>query len=150
MSTLTIINYTQSGIEFNPIETDDQTNTAKTPEKPRENKLTSSLSEQVEKRSPSEENGNMLSMYTIESHSSEYIAYNTRSIIEKLDNELALWQNTNPDEAFPYISNVKDLLEQNEEYLTQKDENRLLLSLLQLIFQNNNWENIEHEDIKID
>lgn len=149
MSILTIINYTQSGITFGPIETDGQTNIDKMPETPRENKFTSPLSEQVEERSPLKENGNILSAYTIESHSIEYIAYNTRSIIERLDNELALWQNTNPDEAFPYISNIKDLLEQNEEYLTQKDENRLLISLLQLIFQNNNWENIEQEDIKI-
>lgn len=147
MSTRSIIDYNKSSTTFGAIEESRQTNIPKVPETAKENKFTS-LQEWAEERVPLQENGNMFSVYAIKSYSPEYIAYNTKLIIDKLDNELALWQKTNPDDAFPYISNIKDLLEENEEYLTQKDENRLLLSLLELIFQNNNWENIEQEDIK--
>lgn len=148
MSTLQMIDYSQSSNTFCALEEPRQTNIpTKVPERPKEDKFTS-LQEWAEERVPLKENGDMFSVYAIKSYSSEYIAYNTKSIIEKLDSELALWQKTNPDDAFLYISNIKDLLEENEEYLTQKDENRLLLSLLELIFQNNNWENIDQEDIK--
>lgn len=148
MSTLAIIDYNKSITKFGVVEEPRQTNMpTKAPEIPKEEKLTS-LQEWVEEQVPLKENGNMFSVYAIKSYSPEYIAYNTRLIIEKLDSELALWQKTNPNEAFSYISNIKDLLEQNEEYLTQKDENRLLVSLLELIFQNNNWENIDQKDIK--
>lgn len=82
------------------------------------------------------------------SYSESYTRFNTQSLINSLDEQLSKWEEVGTDDALLYINEIKLLLEKNIEYLEEDDENRILLSLLELIFQNNNWEDFTEKEIK--
>lgn len=84
----------------------------------------------------------------IRGYSEGYVEFNTQSLINSLDKELQSWETLGTEEALPHISNIKELLAKNSQYLVHKSENRVLFSLLELVFQNNNWDSIDQGDIK--
>ncbi|HEV2339643.1 MAG TPA: hypothetical protein VGT05_02620 [Patescibacteria group bacterium] len=93
------------------------------------------------------ENGDN-NIYYRTNYSSNYISYNTYALIKKINDELSAWENLETEDALAHISNIKDLLQENADYLTQKSETRILLSMLELLFENNNWETMDKKDIK--
>lgn len=84
----------------------------------------------------------------ISSFSDSYIAYNTEALVNQLVKELSAWEKTGTEEGLIHISNIKDLLEEHQQYLHQKPENRILISLFQLIFENNSWESLTTSQIR--
>lgn len=127
---------------------EDRTTSPKIPEKNEEkNTALPLLVENKTETETSHEEKPIMKIYFGTNFSNEYVSFNTSSLIEKIDSELSSWENLETEEALAHISNIKDLLEVSVEYLTQKPETRILLSILELLFQNNNWENMNKGDI---
>ena len=74
--------------------------------------------------------------------SDAFIIFNTKNMINELMNNFALWEKTGTSEGILYISNIKDILDKYRERLKIKSCNRILISSLDLIFENNIWEDL--------
>lgn len=81
-------------------------------------------------------------------YTTDYLALNTRGLINNIENELELWIQKGTTESHIHILNIKQSLEKYETYLIKKSETRLLLSSLELIFKNNAWESLPVEKLK--
>lgn len=81
-------------------------------------------------------------------YSESYLIYNTKSLINDVSLELEEWERLGTEEALLPISKIKDALKENAKYLMLKDETRILLSLLKLLFQNNKWEFINPSQVR--
>lgn len=79
----------------------------------------------------------------------EYVTFNTKNVIVNLINEFSEWEKLGFKEGLAHISNIKTILEENAKYFQAKDENRILLGILELIFKNNNWSKISSGKIKV-
>lgn len=79
--------------------------------------------------------------------SSVFIQFQIESFIEQVKRNLDTWSKEGTDNAISYIADIKRLLRQYEQYLTVHKETRLLLGGLELIFANNNWEQIPTKKI---
>ncbi len=147
MSTPSFYTYLPTG--YIPIEYPNGDNTVfpKAPKEKNEEPTKTSSGEEKEPRETLLERPQEIRTHSDDSFSKEYVSFNTYSLIDKIDQELSLWADLDTDEALAHISNIKDILEANSEYLIQEPETRILLSMLQLLFRNNNWENIDKKDI---
>lgn len=84
----------------------------------------------------------------LDGYSSNYVTYNVRALVEILMRELESWENLGTEESILHISNIKDELDNKTRYLVSKDETRIFLSLLQLLFKNNKWEELKSSQVK--
>ncbi len=79
----------------------------------------------------------------------EFIELKTKELIEKLLTNLFEWQEViGTTSVFLYATNVKKELNYYEEVLSQKAENRIFVSLLDLIFMNDNSIDLSLSQIK--
>jgi len=83
--------------------------------------------------------------------SNSYIGFNTKGFVSELTNEFLEWEGVDlvSDDKVVYVNNIKELIEDNRRYLSQKDENRILLSLVDYIFEDDRWITMTHSQIKI-
>jgi|SRR5579871_1613534 len=135
--------YQQTGQQLGEYNQSNYTSVPKVPEKTKE--TTEKTSPKVSTIYSSAVNeGTVIHTKT---YSQGYIAFNTYALIEKINKELQSWETLGTDDALIHISNIKDILQENADYLTQKSETRILLSMLELLFENNNWETMDKKDV---
>ena len=77
-----------------------------------------------------------------------YIAHNTVWLLNELIKEFSAWSEKDIADALVNISSIKTILSKFKKYLYQNSANRILISTLELIFQNNNWEKLPKSQIK--
>lgn len=71
--------------------------------------------------------------------SSIYLAHNTETMIELVRKELTEWAQSGTELSLANISRIKDYIQEYKPYVAQKTEGRILLSLLELLFENQAW-----------
>lgn len=81
-------------------------------------------------------------------YSKSYVDFNRKLMLGKLSVEIAEWLVKGTDRAVPHIVNIKRLLEEHVGYLEQFSDTRLLLGALELIFENNEWENMPEQKLR--
>ena len=125
------------------------TNSIPLPSKKEERALTD-RQEKGEDATTTENLGETLADFRLsERYSEEYISYNTRELISNLIVEFSSWRQLGTEDALIHISKVKDMVNSFESYLHQEPKHRLLLSTLQLLFQNNKWEKMTAGQINL-
>lgn len=82
------------------------------------------------------------------SYSDTYIQFNTQSFVNSLMTELNEWEENGTENSISHIANIRQHLNNFSIYLEQRPEQRIMLSLLELIFENNQWENMDQKDVK--
>jgi len=123
----------------------EQTESPKAPSK-KEDPTTTFPFRSDDLKAPKKETSENLNMTS--SFSEEYITHNTKILVSNLIKEFNEWENTiDITEALPYVSKIKDLLVESSKYLYQKPHTRILLSTLQLLFTNENWEKLNRKKI---
>lgn len=81
-------------------------------------------------------------------YSHEYVEFTKKSILNRLSQELSEWLSKGTDVAIPHVVKIKRLLEENSDYLEQYADTRLLLGALELVFENNEWENLPKQKLQ--
>jgi len=71
--------------------------------------------------------------------SSVYLAHNTETMIELVTKELTEWAESGIEFSLANISRIKDYIQEYKPYVAQQTEGRILLSLLELLFENHTW-----------
>jgi hypothetical protein len=79
--------------------------------------------------------------------SDKYIQFNTQILVKELIVQFDKWENTEAHDSILYISNIKDLLDSYRNYLNRRSENRIFLSTLDIIFENDMWTSISNSKI---
>lgn len=77
---------------------------------------------------------------------SKYKEYSLRSLVKNIDDELAQWEKSS--EPLIFIHSIKVQLDLHKEILSKGGDTRILLGLLELLFQNNNWAKMDSKAIK--
>ncbi|MCD4761097.1 hypothetical protein K8R42_04325, partial [bacterium] len=81
--------------------------------------------------------------------SEKYLIFNTQKLVEELLYNFNKWLESGTADSVLYISNIQDSLNKYRKYLYMRSENRLFISLLDLIFENNSWLDMSDKDIKL-
>jgi hypothetical protein len=71
-----------------------------------------------------------------------YIEYNVKNLIFSLKTKFNKWKEQGTSSSYSEISEIKNLLEEYAPYMEQNEEASILLGTLELLFQNNNWEQL--------
>ncbi len=86
-------------------------------------------------------------MFIKRNYSKKYIELSTQSLTNKLINEFKEWENKGTENSISHIANIRQYLDEFSVYLEQRPEQRVMLSLLELIFQNNHWESMDKKEV---
>jgi len=82
-------------------------------------------------------------------YSSAYVKHNTSAVISQIKNLVEEWSKKGTSGSISEISQIKDLLENNAQYLEQTPESRVLLGGLEGIFDGDRWENLDSEKLAV-
>jgi len=82
-------------------------------------------------------------------YSNNYISYEVAALIETLIKNLRAWKAKGTPNSYSEISYIKTQLEEYSEYLEQKDETRVLLGVLEVLFENDNWQKVEDKKLNL-
>lgn len=80
--------------------------------------------------------------------SSKYISHSSSLLIKEIVTLLQSWEKNGTVNSILEISNIKDKLDTFITYLHEEPTNRILVSLIILIFKNNNWAEMKPNQIR--
>lgn len=83
-----------------------------------------------------------------EEYSNNYKAYHLSILTSKLMNEVSLWEEAGNIDGIIYISNIKDLIDEYQNYYIDDSESRIFFSTISLIFESSMWEKLNASQIK--
>lgn len=78
-----------------------------------------------------------------------YLKHNFSILISNLMELVDKWRNSGTEESIDEISEIKSLLEEHVTYFEQTPESRILLGGLETIFENDNWEKLDKNQLGI-
>ena len=81
--------------------------------------------------------------------SDAYLEFNTVGLISNIEKELDSWIKNGTDDSLVHILNIKKLVDIYYKYLSSKAETRMFANVLELIFQNNNWEQLSTRSLSL-
>lgn len=82
-------------------------------------------------------------------YSDAYIEHEVALLISSLQKDFESWIEKGTPESYAEISNIKNSLEIYSEYLEAKDETRVLLGSLEMLFQNENWRDFSEAQLNL-
>lgn len=87
--------------------------------------------------------------------STNYLSHKTKQIIHEVMDYLKTWETNGTEESLVEITEIKKRLDNIATYLQDYPSNRVLVGMLRLIFDNNNWMkmntgqiNVFHNELK--
>lgn len=81
-------------------------------------------------------------------YSDNYITMRLNTVLFEISKNLDDWATNGTDDSVVSVYNIKKLLDDNSHYFEQSSRARLLSAALELIFENNNWNNIPLNQVK--
>lgn len=81
-------------------------------------------------------------------HSAQYIHFQCSLVLGEIKNEMDKWLEKGSGVGLTSIVNIKRILENKSDYFDQNQDTRLLLSIIELIFRNNSWDNMPLNKVK--
>lgn len=98
---------------------------------------------------PSSENESFdMMVVSSRKYSNEYIARQTRDFIRRLQNELLEWETVGVRNGIAHVVTMKELVEEYLPYLSQRTENRIFITIIELLLENHAWEKITEDQLK--
>lgn len=79
----------------------------------------------------------------LQDHTTSFIELKLRGLINNIISELDIWILSGTSNSLPSIARIKSYLDDYKTYLVRKSDSRLLLTAIELLFINNNWEDVE-------
>ncbi|MEA2056093.1 MAG: hypothetical protein U9O78_00025, partial [Patescibacteria group bacterium] len=76
-------------------------------------------------------------------YSEEYIQFNLSSFAKKVSRELELWCEKGTENAIIHVAEIRSLIKEYSPYVRQNADARIVISIISLLFENNQWENFQ-------
>lgn len=81
-------------------------------------------------------------------NSNEYVDYQTKNMVNELIYLFSQWNEYGTENSLHKITQIKELLDLYIKVLASKDENRIFLNTVNILVENNNWDELSENQLK--